>query len=658
MGPARRSRREALLAVVLAGLGVAGVVALLASGVLRGGDASSARDEPTLLTDEPRAALRGMDRPRRPIPKDTVEVTVVSLDRQEPVADVDVRLRNVLRGDAGETRETVAENTMNDAAAPAASMGQNDREDLDVTGRTGADGRVRLSGDFPAFVELDSDAWDAIPAVVATEGGREVRFDVTPRTVPRATLLDETTGLPLVNWQLSPMSPTERPAGTEPPRTDGRGMTTWTGLRHLPGVVAASDGKRRLHAFLLYALPGRTEVRLAMPPVARTTRLRVVDAERRPVAGARAFVVAQDSGVFVETDERGEVELEYGARESETLVVTAPAHMPRRVEIDGRPEVVVMLEAVATRTFRVRRPDGSDVAAGTTLRGYAFGPASYGRDGTGRRFEGTVGPAAAGGAAVGVATIDGLPAGAFDAVLDVEGLDVLASVAVHAAAEVSAPIDVVAGAPRSLALHVVRGPSDGRAAEPVAGLLWASGPLREGCDAGESAAAARRQSMEEAVRSGRGDRASSMIVARTGPDVPFNVPSSDVPMSVEILAADGAYGCVTVAPQDPGGSREVHVAPTGPSRVESPTVILVEWDDGAPAALVELDVTLDEAPAARAGKPVHTMTDSSGAAVLSEREGRFVVTTTRPDGTRYAGDGPLQLPSPSTPLVRLRAVAR
>jgi hypothetical protein len=93
--------------------------------------------------------------------------------------------------------------------------------------------------------------------------------------------------------------------------------------------------------------------------------------------------------------------------------------------------------------------------------------------------------------------------------------------------------------------------------------------------------------------------------------------------------------------------------PTGASPGTSPvaTAVVVEWEDGAPAALVELEVVRDE----RGAVPTRTTTDSSGAALVAETSGRFVVSTTRPDGSRWSGDGPLLLPAPGIPRIRLRA---
>ena len=139
------------------------------------------------------------------------------------------------------------------------------------------------------------------------------------------------------------------------------------------------------------------------------------------------------------------------------------------------------------------------------------------------------------------------------------------------------------------------------------------------------------------------------LVARTGPDVDVEMPACAEPRSVQVATPSGEVGCVAIGPEDPSGVRDVRLARAGPVATTSPTVLLVEWDDGMPAALVTLLAQGDDAAAA----PEEVVTDSSGVGFLSASRGRLTFTAARPDGTRYASDGPLLLPSPGVPLVRL-----
>jgi hypothetical protein len=408
--------------------------------------------------------LRSTDRPARPVPPDAVDVVVVTAERGDPVEGLEVRRRATLEGLA-----------VADAATGASESAV-----------TNAEGRVRLRGGFPAFVDVPSDAWVASPAVVATEGGRTLRFEVTPRPTARGSLLEEPAATGLAGWTVGSAEP---PPDVEAPRSDARGLVTWPGRRGLPGALAATDGRRRVHAFLLHAMPGRSDVRLAVPPVARTTRLHVVDPEGRPVAGARAHVLSADSGVWVALDDGGEGDLEYGARDPVPLVVTAPGRVRRRVEADGRPELFVRLEPAAPRTFRLRRDDGADVPDGTRLVGTTTGPASYGPQGPGLAFEGA--------ASAGLVRVDDLPSTAFEARVLVRGPGLLATAAVEAGGT-NLPTDVRVAAPRAVTLRVAR--ADGRLRRRC------SRCTRRGSAAAPMAATTLRV-LEDAVRAGRSDAA-------------------------------------------------------------------------------------------------------------------------------------------------------
>ena len=607
--PTPRARRRPLVLAAALVAALAGVVSLLLAASLGGPDDDGSLVPVDVDPAGPDARLRSTDRPARPVPPDAVDVVVVTAERGDPVEGLEVRRRATLEGLA-----------VADAATGASESAV-----------TNAEGRVRLRGGFPAFVDVPSDAWVASPAVVATEGGRTLRFEVTPRPTARGSLLEEPAATGLAGWTVGSAEP---PPDVEAPRSDARGLVTWPGRRGLPGALAATDGRRRVHAFLLHAMPGRSDVRLAVPPVARTTRLHVVDPEGRPVAGARAHVLSADSGVWVALDDGGEGDLEYGARDPVPLVVTAPGRVRRRVEADGRPELFVRLEPAAPRTFRLRRDDGADVPDGTRLVGTTTGPASYGPQGPGLAFEGA--------ASAGLVRVDDLPSTAFEARVLVRGPGLLATAAVEAGGDPNLPTDVRVAAPRAVTLRVAR--ADGT---PEASLLTLHAPRFGRCADGGDAL---RAVLEDAVRAGRSDAALASIVLRAGPEATLDVPTADVPLGVEALAADGATGCAIVPPGEGAVTLDLRLAPpTGTSPVA--TAVVVEWEDGAPAALVELEVVRDE----RGAVPTRTTTDSSGAALVAETSGRFVVSTTRPDGSRWSGDGPLLLPAPGIPRIRLRA---
>jgi hypothetical protein len=606
--PSRRDPgHERWVVVGLVAAAAIGVLLLLLSGVLEPAVETGPGGEVASAEEGAASRLGGPERRTKPLPPDTVEVSVVTRDGGEPVPDVEVRLRAMLASTDGDE-------------GPRA--------------RTDTAGRARLRGRWPAFVDLVSDAWTADPSVVAAEGGTAVRFQVVPRTSWRASLLDATTGLPLAGWQLCPAG---LASGLAPTWTDSQGAVAWPGLARPPTLVAAGDGRRRVHSFLLYEVPGRTEVRLAMPPVARATRLKVLDPERHPVPGARAWVLATATGVAVDLDASGEADLEYGARDDVPLVVTAAGFVPRRVVLEGRPEETVVLERAAMRRFLVRRPDGTPVPDGTRVRGYTPGPASYGTPGAGLAFAGVV--------TEGAADITDLPAAAFEGILEVRGPEVYALVRFEAGPDPTAPTEVRAGAPRPFTLRLVRA-GEGGEVGPATGLAWVHAPASASCRDGDREV---RRALESAVRAGRSDEAVAVLLARTGPDVDVEMPACAEPRSVQVATPSGEVGCVAIGPEDPSGVREIRLSRAGPVATTAPTVLLVEWDDGMPAALVTLRAQGDDAAAA----PEEVVTDSSGVGFLSASRGRLTFTAARPDGTRYASDGPLLLPSPGVPLVRL-----
>jgi hypothetical protein len=112
--------------------------------------------------------------------------------------------------------------------------------------------------------------------------------------------------------------------------------------------------------------------------------------------------------------------------------------------------------------------------------------------------------------------------------------------------------------------------------------------------------------------------------------------------------------CLEVLPGDGPGAREVALAATGALLAPPPTWVLVEWEDGAPASMTVLHARRDGSDA-----PVpDLLTDSTGMAPLEVREGRFTFQAVRSDGVPHASDGPLLLPAPGLPLVRLVPEAR
>ena len=583
---------------------------LLLSDVFQGSP-SAREDAPTTVAEEGGARLRATERRRKPVPMDAVEAVVVSKDRQEPLEGIEVRLRPSLGAAEG---------------------------DEGARARTDAEGRARVSGELPGFLEVVSEAWDASPPIAPVEGGREARFELVPKTTYRATLLDATTGLPLSDWRLSAAG---GPADVPAPRTDGQGSVAWPGLVRPPTLVAVSDGRRRVQSFLLYPLASRTEIRLAMPAAARTTRIRVEDGDRHRVPGARVHVIGEATGVTIDLDDRGEGELEYGARDGVAVTVTAPGFVRRNATLDGQPELTVALLGAVTRTFRVRKPDGTDVPDGTRVKGTTRGPSAYGAEGPGLEFSAPT--------EAGLARVPDAPATRFEGWIEAVGPGVDGLVRFTAGDDPAAIVELVAGPPRRLTVRVAHGAAEGGPAEPWTGLVLVHGPVSGGT-CREDAATARR-ALDDVLASGHSGEVFATIVARLGPELSLTWPTCAEARALQLGGPGGEYACMEVAP---GGdvALEARMAPALPREEALATTLLVEWEDGVPAALVELEVRRDEA-----GAPlVRAVTDSSGTALLRETTGRFTVAATRADGGRFAGDGPLLLPAPGVPLVKLKPV--
>ena len=130
---AARRRRTGLawgaLLLVLVGAVVSFVLAHLGAPVYDAGDEHGA------TTETGAEHLRRHAVPEKPVPAGAIDVLVVERGTETPVEAVEVALVAELRDDAVEA----------------------------VTGITGADGRVRLRGEFPGFLEIRSDRWTSDP---------------------------------------------------------------------------------------------------------------------------------------------------------------------------------------------------------------------------------------------------------------------------------------------------------------------------------------------------------------------------------------------------------------------------------------------------------------------------------------------------------------
>lgn len=593
-----------LLALLTAGL------ALLVTGVL---DPSPDATDDDLGAADPADASRL--RPRtvqpKPIPSDALDVVVLERGAG-PVEGVELRL--------------------------SALLSAFDARDDGVVARTDAEGRARLRGTLPGFLEVSSDAWAAEPTVRAVEGGREVVVEVEPRPPFRTVLLEGTSGIGVTDWRLGTVGARGNALAAA---TDGRGIAVWPPSRRRPALLAATDGGRRVHAFALEVPANRAEAVLEVPPVERTTRVRVIDVARRPLPGARVCVGSEATGIGFETDANGEVELEHGGRAGLPLAVTAPGFLPRTIRVEGDRPVEVVLAPATGRTFRLRRADGLEVPDGTRVRVITRGPLAYGPEAPGLDVSGTATDARV--------TLEGLPADAFDARVAATGPGLLSIARIAVGDDPSTPVEVLVAPPRTLTLRVAAPASDGESAS--VGLLWVRTIGGAGCAASPAEG---WLALSEAVREGASDDPFGAIGVRSGAEWTFEVPASPEPRALEMGSQEGTYACLVVGPADPSGPREARLLHVGADAATAPSPVRVEWATGGAAELLPLEVRRDEsgAPASPA------MTDSSGFALLRLPPGRYVLAAELPDGMRFEGDGPLLLPTRGTPVVRLRAVGR
>lgn len=606
--PARRARRSAWVGVLLA-LAATGI-ALVATGAL---DPSPGSTPDDVGASDPAGSSRL--RPHvvepKPIPAGAVEIVVVERGAG-PVEGVELRL--------------------------SSSLSSADDGERGVSARTDAGGRARVEGTLPGFLEVASDAWAAEPPVRAVEGGREVVVEVEARPPFRTVLVESATGIGVTDWRLGMVG---AGGNVVTAGTDGRGVATWPAARRRPEVLAATDGRGRVHAFLLETPAGRTEAQLEVPPLESTTRIRVVDGARRPLAGARVHVGSEGTGITFETDANGEVELEHGGRAGLPLRLTAPGFVARSMRVEGGSPVEVVLAPTAGRTFRLRRVEGGEVPDGTRLRVLTRGPTSYGSEGPGLDLAGTSADASV--------LVEGLPATAFDARVAVTGPGLLSIARVAAGDDPSTPVDVVVAAPRTMTVRVAVPASDGESA--AVGLLWVRTIGGPGCAASPADG---WLALSDAVRAGGSDDPFGALVVRAGPEWTFEVPASPEPRFLEMGSPEGTYACVTVGPADAGGVREARLVHVPVEATGAPSPVRVEWATGGVAELLPLEVRRDEngAPASPA------LTDSSGFALLRLLPGRYVLAAELPDGTRFEGDGPLLLPTRGTPVIRLRPAGR
>ncbi len=612
--PARRSRRSAWVGVLLALAATA--IALVATGALDPSPGSTPED---VGASDPAGSsrLRPHTMEPKPIPAGAVEIVVVERGAG-PVEGVELRL--------------------------SSSLSSTDDGERGLSARTDGEGRARFEGTLPGFLEVVSDAWAAEPPVRAIEGGRQVVVEVEARPPFRTVLVEGTSGIGVADWRLGTVAvradDTRRGVALTA-STDGRGAAMWPAARRRPAILAATDGKRRVHAFFLEVPAGRTEAVLEVPPVERTSRVRVLDAARRPLPGARVGGGSEGAGIAFETDANGEVELDHGGRAGLPLTVTAPGFVARSVRIEGDRPVEVVLAPTGARTFRLRRADGGEVEDGARLRVLTRGPTYYGPEAPGLDVGGTC--------TNGTVVVEGLPATAFDARVAVTGPGLLSLARIAAGDDPTTPIDVLAAPPRTLTVRVAAPASDGESA--AVGLLWVRATGGPGCAA---SAADGWLALSEAVRAGGSDDPFGALVVRSGPEWTLDVPASPEPRFLEMGSPEGTYACLAVGPADAAGVREARLVHVPGEATGTPSPVRVEWATGGAAELLPLEVRRDEngAPASPA------LTDSSGLALLRLLPGRYVLAAELPDGTRFEGDGPLLLPTRGTPVIRLRPAGR
>ena len=600
---ARRRRATLVLAGFLFVLLGAGWLALLHLGGPTYDPVPDAGDP----TDPGGERLSAHTTPERPVPAGAVDVLVVERASGAPVAGVEVALVNDLRDD--------------DALQASTRL-------------TGDDGRARVRGRFPAFLEIRSERWTTDPLRVPVDEKISVRIEVSAHAPFLVHLVDEATGLPIAGWTVGGVDE----VGETGARTDGSGIASLSRRRRAPEIVAATDGRRHVRAFLLTAIPGRSDARLEVPAPTRTTMIRCVDDGGRAIAGAVISIGSASSGVSIPCDDRGEATVEYGVRAAVPLVVTAPMRFPRAVHVDGAAEVTVVLLPTATRTFRLRTTSGAVVEEGQRLRGFTRGPLPYGIDGAGFEFVGR-----ATGERVEVAA---LPAGPFEATISIEGPGVSTITRIAGADDASQPIDVVVGPARRFTLSGIPAGTDGAA--PTA-VVRVDGVRACATDVLEEA----RDVTETFARGRPVDPLGTCFVVR-GPDAEIEISRSTEPRRVEVLSTGGAFACFVVEPGDVGGARPLAFTETRAATSPTSMTLRVEWADGGAAEMISIDVRRDE----RNGEVTAALTDSAGTAAVRLPPGRYVVEALGADGARFTGEGPILVPAAGPVTVRLRAIGR
>ena len=405
--PARSTLVVALLLVLV------GAIAAFVVAHLGPPDPDPGADGPA-APDPDAAGLRAHGAPPRPVPPGTVDVTVVEQAGGAPVAGVEVAARRTLTDDAS----------------------------LASTATTDDTGRARLRGEWPAFVELRSDVWTAVPLRAAVDERTRLRIEVVRQAPFDVRLVDERSGLPVAGWTVGSVDGEGASLGVA--RADAGGAAALAPSRRPPAIVAATDGGSHLRAFFLTAIPRRTGARLEVSPDVRTTIVRCLDEAGGPVGGALLSVASGNSGISVVADERGEAVVESASRTGLTLVASAPGRSPRTLHVDAASPRTVVLLPTLSRRFRVRTADGTRVPEGASLRGFTRGPLAYGIDGAGTEFRGrTEGE---------TCVVPDLPAGPFEGLVLVEGDGISTLARVLAGDDASQPIELVVGPPRTFTL--------------------------------------------------------------------------------------------------------------------------------------------------------------------------------------------------------------
>lgn len=552
--------------------------------------------------------LRAAPAARRVVPAGAIDVIVVERGTGTAVPDVEV----LLRGDLADAERDA------------------------VSATTDAEGRVRLKGQFPGFVELRSATWTSDPMRVAVDEKTTLRVEAFARTPLALRLVDETTGLAAPGWRIGAVGADGTDGGV-PALGDAAGETSIAWRGRAPEVLAGTDGQHHVRTFLLTPVRGRAGARLEIPRPTRSTLVRCLDESGRALVGAALCVSSAASGVAVACDERGEASIEYGAREAVTLVATAPARAARRVRLTGAPSATVVLEPTTTRVLRLRSADGTRVPDGVRLRGFTRGPEGYGIDGVAIEFSGRT--------TAETCEVADLPAGPFDAWVEATGEGVATLARVHGTDDASRPIEWVVGPARGFRVEGVPCASDGSAGTAVVRI--------DGVTTCAADAATAARDLDETFAHGRPIDALGACFVVRGPVAEFSLPRSTEPRRVELSTASGRFACFVVAPEDAGGTRAPPFVDVRGRDDVAPTILRVEWPGGGQAELLALDVHGDERHAAS----ISALTDSTGVAALPLAPGRYVVEASA-DAVRYVGELPLLVPAAGEVVVRLRATGR